>query len=420
MSEMEVPEGWELKTIEEICTKITDGEHLKPKIVSEGIPFVSAKDLKDDGVDFNHVLYVDKADAEIFRKKCNPEKNDILIGSRGSIGRICLVNTEKIFCLLGSVILLKPISSIQSKFISYFFKSPQIQNQLLNASGHSVVKALYLRDIKKLKIPVPERIETQKKIVAKLDHIFSQLEEKKKEILSRIEKNKERIDFFDKNWFAYLIDNEIEKHPNRKEWKIHQLQEITNTIGDGIHKTPNYSDNSDFYFINGNNLRNGSIVITQNTKMVDKDEFQKYKIDLNIRTLLLSINGTIGNLSYYRNEKVILGKSACYINCNDDLEPDFLFYLLQSNQIKKYFNAELTQTSIPNLSLKSVRRTPIPLPPVSIQQQIVKNIKNIEDKLKNQKSEFENIQNQHELIKKHLNSLSSSILNDAFSGKLVN
>jgi hypothetical protein len=32
--EMVIPKGWELKTIEEICTKITDGEHLKPKVNS--------------------------------------------------------------------------------------------------------------------------------------------------------------------------------------------------------------------------------------------------------------------------------------------------------------------------------------------------------------------------------------------------
>ena len=52
MSEL-VPEGWELKTLDELCTKITDGEHLKPNVISEGIPFVSAKDLKENGVDFN-------------------------------------------------------------------------------------------------------------------------------------------------------------------------------------------------------------------------------------------------------------------------------------------------------------------------------------------------------------------------------
>ena len=162
--QIQVPKGWELKKIEEICTKITDGEHLKPKIMSEGIPFVSAKDLKENGVDFSHVLYVDKSDAEVFRKKCNPETNDILIGSRGSIGRICIVDTDQPFCLLGSVILLKLLPSIQSEFIVYFLKSRQAQNQLLNASGHSVVKALYLRDIKKLQIPMPP-LSIQKHLV---------------------------------------------------------------------------------------------------------------------------------------------------------------------------------------------------------------------------------------------------------------
>ena len=101
--------------------------------------------------------------------------------------------------------------------------------------------------------------------------------------------------------------------------------------------------------------------------MVEESEYKKYKLDLGKNTVLLSINGTIGNLSFYRNEKVILGKSACYINCNDDLDPEFLFYLLQSNLLKKHFRSELTKTSIPNLSLaKSIRNTIIALPLTSI------------------------------------------------------
>ena len=173
-----------------------------------------------------------------------------------------------------------------------------------------------------------------------------------------------------------------------KGWNKTLLHDITNSIGDGIHSTPNYVDNSDFYFINGNNLRDGSIVITQNTKKVDKDEYKKYKLNLGKNTVLLSINGTIGNLSFYKNEQVILGKSACYINCNDDLDPKFLFYLLQSNQIKNYFRGELNQTSIPNLSLKAVRMTPIMLPPLSIQKKIVQKIIPILEQLEEKKKQI--------------------------------
>ena len=87
----------------------------------------------------------------------------------------------------------------------------------------------------------------QKKIVQKLDDILGQLEEKKKAVFSIIEQNKEKIDFFEKNWFSYLIDREIEHHPQRKEWEVIPLKDITNALGDGIHSTPNYVQNSEFY-----------------------------------------------------------------------------------------------------------------------------------------------------------------------------
>lgn len=74
----------------------------------------------------------------------------------------------------------------------------------------------------------------------------------------------------------------------------------------------------------------------------------------------MSINGTIGNLAFYSNEKIVLGKSAAYINCNHNLAVrDFIFYQLQSYKLQKYFNDELTGSTIKNLSLKSIRFTPI-------------------------------------------------------------
>ena len=75
-----------------------------------------------------------------------------------------------------------------------------------------------LNIMRELKILLPS-LETQKKIVQKLDHILEQLEKKKKVIFSIIEQNKERIDFFKNNWESFIIDAEIENHPNREKWK---------------------------------------------------------------------------------------------------------------------------------------------------------------------------------------------------------
>nr|WP_321466416.1 restriction endonuclease subunit S [uncultured Desulfobulbus sp.] len=154
---------------------------------------------------------------------------------------------------------------------------------------------------------------------------------------------------------------------------------VAEKIGDGLHSTPNYVDSSDYYFVNGNNLENGKIVIRNTTKCVDEVEYNKYKININDRTILLSINGTIGKIAFYNDENVILGKSAAYIVCTKKLSKNYLFYLLQSNAITNYFTDEVTGTgtTIQNLSLHSIKNTPVLLPPLNAQKNIASYLDNI-------------------------------------------
>jgi len=162
------------------------------------------------------------------------------------------------------------------------------------------------------------------------------------------------------------------------DWEITQLQNLATDIGDGIHTTPIYTDNSEYYFINGNNLNNGKIQINENTKCVARNEYNKNFVKLGKKSILLSINGTIGNLAYFNNEKVILGKSAAYINLIDELNKEYFFYVLDSNSIKNYFKNELTGTTIRNLSLLSLRNTPIPLPSLAEQHAIAEALSDVD------------------------------------------
>ena len=84
----------------------------------------------------------------------------------------------------------------------------------------------------------------------------------------------------------------------------------------------------------------------------------------------MSINGTIGNLAIYRNEPVILGKSAAYIRLKNSVCTHFLFDVLASDRTQRYFESELTGTTIRNLSLRTIRNTPILLPDISEQRRI--------------------------------------------------
>jgi len=164
-------------------------------------------------------------------------------------------------------------------------------------------------------------------------------------------------------------------------WEEKRLEEITTKISDGIHSTPKYNNSGKYYFINGNNLVNGKIKVNSNTKKVSTNEFDKHKRDLNSNTLLLSINGTIGNLAYYNNESIILGKSASYINIEKKYPVSYYYYILQSPRIKKYFLSELTGSTIKNLSLKTIKNCRLYSPQLSEQEKIASFLTDVDNKL---------------------------------------
>jgi type I restriction enzyme, S subunit len=153
---------------------------------------------------------------------------------------------------------------------------------------------------------------------------------------------------------------EIGKIPN--DWKIVILEELTSKIGDGIHSTPIYDESGEYFFINGNNLKNGKIFTTEETKKVNKNEYLKHSRELGENTILYSINGTIGNIAYYSYESVVIGKSAAYINFKSSLLKKYLYYVLQSSYINKYFDDSLTGSTIKNLGLTAIRKAPLALP----------------------------------------------------------
>jgi type I restriction enzyme, S subunit len=168
-----LPKGWELSTIENVANKITDGEHFRPPTQSDGIAFLSAKDVRDNGVSFDAPLYISEETAKKALKRCNPQLGDILIVSRGAtVGRMCIVNTARQFCLLGSVILIKVNENINNLFLNYVLKSPIANQKMITVSGATAQQAIYLRDIKKIEIPLPPLAE-QHQIVQEIESRLS-------------------------------------------------------------------------------------------------------------------------------------------------------------------------------------------------------------------------------------------------------
>lgn len=129
-----------------------------------------------------------------------------------------------------------------------------------------------------------------------------------------------------------------------------KIASLLDDYGDGIHGTPVYSDTGEYYFINGNNLNDGRIYITDDTLKIDASEYLRIKRPLNENTLLMSINGTLGKIALFRGEKIALGKSACFLNATSTINRDFIRWVLSTTAFRQYMMQVAHGSTIKNLA----------------------------------------------------------------------
>ena len=341
---------WEIKKLKDICEK--------------GSSNVNMKDLSNLGG--NYPIY----GASGFIQNVNfyhQEKEYIGIIKDGSgIGRTMLLPAKS--SVIGTLQYILPKEGNSIHFINYALQSLDLSKYKQGAA----IPHIYFRDYGETELVVPP-LEEQKRIVKILDEKFAQLETIKTNAQTNLQNAKD------------LFQSQLAKAFSNTTWEKKRLQDCTSIIGDGLHGTPKYDENGNYYFINGSNLTITDIVFTPETKRVNETEYQKYKVELNENTVFLSINGsTLGKrTAFYNNEPVILGKSACYINVKSNtLNKYFLRHFLSSDIFQEYAWKEKTGAAIPNLGLKAMRDLKIPLPPLPEQKRIVKELDTLSEKVR--------------------------------------
>lgn len=186
-----IPKHWKIVKLKHLSNKITDGEHISPNIQKTGIPLLSAKDVRERFINFDNCAFINQKDAEKFWKRCKPEIGDLLIISRGAtVGRIGLVETNQFFCLMGSVILIKPKNIVDSNFLYFSLNQQDVKNNITQISDASAQQAVYLIDVKETRISLPPLVE-QIKISKSLNEKTKRYEELIKKEELAIEKLKE-------------------------------------------------------------------------------------------------------------------------------------------------------------------------------------------------------------------------------------
>ena len=76
--------GWDIVTLESVCTKITDGTHVTPSYIETGIPFLSVKNLTKGYLDLDDVKYISESNIDIC-KEMQTGKGDIYTQKLGNM-----------------------------------------------------------------------------------------------------------------------------------------------------------------------------------------------------------------------------------------------------------------------------------------------------------------------------------------------
>jgi type I restriction enzyme S subunit len=388
---------WEMKKLGEIC-EIIAGQAPPSKYYNDegkGIPFLTVNSFGN--------IY---PRVERWTTKCLREskEGDVLFSVAGSLG---LVNLGINACITRSIFALRPYKDlILQKFLFYTLKKYGAQIALMGSG--TAQKVITINQISEFEIPLPP-LPVQQKIVKILDTIQEAIDIQEK----IIEKVKELKKSLMAELFKYggpsfrkgrkLKKTEIGEIP--EDWEVVRLGEVAKEIIYGISKKG--EKEGKYPILRMNNLEDGKI----NCKdlqfvSLESSEFEKFKLEK-------------GDILFNRTNSLdLVGKTALFT-----LDGDFVFasYLLRIRTIKDqllpeylnyYFNFEKTQQDLKslasrgasqvNISASKLSSFPIPLPPLSEQQEIAEILQTIDQKIEIEKRKKELYE---ELFKTMLNKI---------------
>ena len=172
----DIPDNWCWVRLGDVAINITDGTHSTPKYQTSGIPFLSVKDISSGYMDFSNTKYVSQETHDELRKRCCPQRNDLLITKVGTTGIPVIVDTDMEFSLFVSVALIKySIEYTSPEYLKLIINSPFVQQQVEDNTRGVGNKNWVIRDISKTLIVLPPMKE-QRRIVESISHVMAKID----------------------------------------------------------------------------------------------------------------------------------------------------------------------------------------------------------------------------------------------------
>ena len=419
----DIPENWKWVRLGDICLQITDGTHKTPTYQKAGVPFLSVKNISSGCFDLSDIKYISEEEHAELIKRCNPEKNDILLCRIGTLGKAICIDIDLEFSIFVSLGLLKTTDRIISDYIVNVINSGYgdfwIKNNKAGGAIHTY--KINLNSLALLPIPLAPVCEMERICKKKNDllihletvHILQEKYNKDTEVFrSKLieaaiqgklteqlpeDGTAEELYQAIQTEKAQLIkDKKIKKEKPLPEitadeipfeipanWKWVRLRDIVQIInGDRGKNYPAKStlSHEGIPFISALNLNGDGITEDDRLLCLTDEQYNRLgsgKLERN--DIVICIRGSIGKHGRYPYDKGAIASSL--VICRPYIYLDeigcFIMKWLKSylfvNEIGKYDGG----SAQPNLAADNLKKFLVPLPPLSEQKRIVAKINDV-------------------------------------------
>jgi len=147
--------------------------------VEAGIPFYRSTEIikKSKNIPVTDTLYISIEKFNSFKERFGaPGKGDILITAVGTIGNVYLVQDETFYFKDGNSVWIRKLKDfVQPGYLKMIIASSYYRDKLNNISGGSSQKALTIKKLEDVEVPIPSNQE-QKRIVEILSSIDNKIQ----------------------------------------------------------------------------------------------------------------------------------------------------------------------------------------------------------------------------------------------------
>ncbi len=429
MNQIQVPEGWKLKKLDDISEVkrgISWSKNQESKSQEENsIAVLRIGNIRERYLDLSDILFIRDLKPEVIEKSKVSKDDILLVGSNGNrnfVGRSCKIDKKMDFVfasfLMGVSQILKEINP---DFLLYYLNSPQGWNYIRNSTSTGVgINNLKISKLREMPITYPEK-EIQEKICQKLNYILKQFEEKKKIIFQLQNKNKNISIQLKNDLLLSFIKKLIPLTNLPNNWILEPLSEVCVVERGKFGHRPR--NDPDFYggkypFIQTGDVARSNGRIKNYTQTLN-DKGLKVSRMFPKGTVVITIAANIGDTAIIEFDSCFPDSIIGITPIKGKTIPEYIEYVLRL--YKHSLNLNASTGAQKNINYGFLKPLKIPVPKsITTQKEIVKKIEDAEKEIDKISLHFKTlIENQKNTLN-HLEHLQNSIFEKAFSGKLVN